>query len=294
MHRAHIDLHVNLWLNTNHYLITRGGFAMPMSMLVLGDSYDYCEGSSRVSSWWQTQLLRQLTDCQDICLVHEKGDVEGGKNWVTRVTLGKHEIKTIAQTGRRSDQLLHEIQREIKDEKYDWVIVGIGVNNQFQYGDNEERKKQYQQDIEKIIQHAIAAANGNSARVIMHSIPYWQVTPAGLDQNTHDYRNKKYHIQKENIKNEIDCYNQIAQSVAEKKGIRFVNITKISEKLGSQPGMVVSDELHYSSKAYEELFIKPLSEAMKKRREKCRLFSGIKKTDDASSTVSTSRHCNLS
>lgn len=86
----------------------------PEKILVLGDSYAYCEDVPDINDRWPTTLLRQITKSTAQC---EVLPISPQKNWerekwVTRVKLDKHEVTTIAQTGRRSDELLKAILHE--------------------------------------------------------------------------------------------------------------------------------------------------------------------------------------
>jgi len=234
-----------------------------MKILIWGDSYACCDGVRDINSWWPVQLLRRLTQSTAQPTVHARckaGASNSRDEWLSRVTLGQHEVTIIAQTGKRSDELWTAVDLENATQpliNYNWVIIGVGANNQFQYG--AEDTSGYEEDLVKLVKLASIATGARPNRVIMYSIPYWHLTPNGASEETSKYRQDKYKVE-DNSSNQvqIDAYNQIARSVARKRGISFVDITPISAQIGTQAKMVTEDKLHYSPQAFDALFLQPL------------------------------------
>jgi lysophospholipase L1-like esterase len=144
-------------------------------------------------------------------------------------------LRIIAQTGWRTDQLKNAIlnqNQDIKDSVFSIVTLCIGVNNQYQSGNPDT----YRTEFEQLLQIALARAGGKRERVFVISIPDYAYTPFGQGNAT--------------ISNEIDQYNTINQSITLQYGIAYVNITDISRGGLQIPGLVASDGLHPSSTQY--------------------------------------------
>lgn len=233
-------------------------------LVVLGDSYVY-EGIEDVESRWPTQLLHKITGSNAVISASD-AEVKQDSSWVTQVKLGEHEVITIAKTGKRSDELLAEASLRTKLlANADWIIIGVGVNDAFQAEPSRASLSRYQKNIESLITLAKDASNTQSQQIMLYSIPYWSVTPAGLKQKTYGDRAEKYKLQlydlAENRRHAIEdiCrYNTVASSVAWSQGIHFVNISLVSKWMGLAPGMVLEDGLHYAPAAFPKLFIEPL------------------------------------
>jgi len=144
-------------------------------------------------------------------------------------------LKIIAQTGWRTDQLQNAIQNqnpEIKDSTFSIVTLCIGVNNQYQGGNPET----YRTEFEQLLNTALTRAGGRRERVFVVSIPDYAYTPFGQGNAT--------------ISQQIDQFNTINQSITLQYGIAYVNITDISRQGLQTPGLVASDGLHPSASQY--------------------------------------------
>ena len=144
-------------------------------------------------------------------------------------------LKIIAQTGWRTDQLKNAIQNqnpEIKDSTFSIVTLCIGVNNQYQGGNPET----YRTEFEQLLNTALTRAGGRRERVFVVSIPDYAYTPFGQGNAT--------------ISQQIDQFNTINQSITLQYGIAYVNITDISRQGLQTPGLVASDGLHPSASQY--------------------------------------------
>ena len=147
------------------------------------------------------------------------------------------ETDIIATTGWRTDDLINAINTEKPSENYDFVTLLIGVNNQYQG----RSFSQYENEFPQLLMTAINLAQGEKNRVIVVSIPDYAYTPFGQNSGN-----------PEQISEEIDAYNAYAREVAERRGVRFVNITDITRRGIAEPNLVARDGLHPSADAYAE------------------------------------------
>lgn len=148
------------------------------------------------------------------------------------IDFGPPEI--IAKTGWTTDELQEALKGYTFREKYDFVTLLIGVNNQYR-GRTVEN---YKPEFESLLQQAIRLAANDAAHVVVISIPDWGATPfaAGRDR--------------EQIAEEINAYNTAAKTIAEKNGAHFVDITEGSRDAAEDPDLVAADGLHPSGKEY--------------------------------------------
>ena len=200
----------------------------PLTFLALGDSYTIGESVSE-SERWPVQLSDSLAS---------KG-----------VTIEKTDI--IATTGWTTEELLAGIEDASPDTTYDLVSLLIGVNNQYRGYDIST----YRIEFEELLQQAISFTGGDPSKVFVVSIPNYGVTPFGQTRG------------EDEIRKELLEYDAIAEDIATKYEIPFVNITPISEQAKTYPALVASDDLHPSGKMYtlwvEEIL--PIVEEMLKQ-----------------------------
>lgn len=145
--------------------------------------------------------------------------------------------KIIAQTGWRTDNLQSAISAqsaEIGDSIFSIVTLCIGVNNQYQNGNFETYKAQFEQ----LLQTAITRAGGRKNRVFVLSIPDWAFTPFGHGSP--------------DVSQEIDAYNAANQTISSIYGVHYVNVTGISRRGLMEPSLVAFDGLHPSALQYSE------------------------------------------
>lgn len=186
------------------------------SVLALGDSYTIGEGVD-VNHRWPVLMVKQLN--------------ERGKSFATP--------KIIAKTGWTTDELDAGIKQEELAEKYDWVTLLIGVNNQYRGREIDEYRTQFRQ----LLKLAIERAGNNPKRVIVLSIPDWGVTPFALK------RNRDPAI----IAKEIDQFNQVNREVTAELAAHYIDITKLTRDAANEPSKyLVADELHPSAEMYEQ------------------------------------------
>lgn len=200
------------------------------SILALGDSYTIGEGVE-AQERWPMQLAK---------LLNEKG----------RTTSNP---KIIAKTGWTTDELQSGIDREELAERYDWVTLLIGVNNQYRERNIEEYRLQFRQ----LLELAIKKAGGDPSRVIVLSIPDWGVTPFAVKRNRDP----------ELIAKQIDQFNEVNREETTKRKAVYIDITKLTRDAASNPGKyLVADELHPSAEMYAQ-WAELVSRVILNRRE---------------------------
>jgi len=185
---------------------------MPLRILALGDSYTIGEGVAE-SERWPEQLAERLRTYS--------------------IPVG--EVKIIARNGWRTDQLRDSVLANQPGNDWDWVLLLIGVNNQYR-GLSPDA---YHREFGELLQQAIAFAGGDPQRVLVLSIPDWSVTPFGSVGGNPG-----------KIAGEIDTFNAINRSLAQSAGVRYVDITPISRQAPQDPDLIAADGLHPSGKMY--------------------------------------------
>lgn len=192
-----------------------------LSILCLGDSYTIGE-AVQANENFPNQLSRLLID---------KG-----------VKVSSLEI--IATTGWTTSSLIEKIisRSDLLNNRYDLVTLLIGVNNQYQNLPIEI----YIKEFEELLMRSIEFVSGKASQVFVLSIPDYSYTPFGQSKDPFK------------ISSEIDIYNQINRSIAERYSVNYLNITDYTRGGLNDPLLVASDDLHPSSKLYaivaKELF----------------------------------------
>ncbi len=146
----------------------------------------------------------------------------------------------IAQTGWRTDQLINAIfaATEIQDSIFSLVTLCIGVNNQYQNGNLEQYKTQF----EALLKTAIIRAGNRKKRVIVVSIPDWAFTIYG----------QNYPGGGASVSAKIDEYNAANKVIADQYQVHYVNVTGSSRQGITRPELVAIDGLHPSAVQYSE------------------------------------------
>lgn len=181
------------------------------SILCLGDSYTVGEGVP----------LQESFPYQLIQLLRKKN-----------VSFQPPEI--VAKTGWTTFELADFIINHSLCDHYDFVILLIGVNNQYRELGIEE----YSEEFEFLLKKAIHLADGKSDHVCVLSIPDWGVTPFAKEKNAHK------------IATAIDHFNEVNNAISEKYGTRYLEITSVSREVKSDPHSLAADGLHPSGKIY--------------------------------------------
>ena len=148
------------------------------------------------------------------------------------------EFRIIAKSGWTTQELIAGMDTANVLPSYDLVTMLIGVNNQYQGYD----LNIYQQDFEELINRAVDLAGGNPAKVVVLSIPDYSLTEYAEILN----------LDKQQITNEIDAYNQVAQEICNQQGTFFCDITELSRLAGNDPTLSAPDGLHPSGLMYKQ------------------------------------------
>lgn len=146
--------------------------------------------------------------------------------------------KIIATTGWTTNELQNAIKQVNLTEKYDFVTLLIGVNNQYRGYSIETYKKEFSE----LLQQAIAFANGDKNKVFVVSIPDWGVTPFanGGPRSA------------QTIAEEIDIFNAANKQITLAAGVSYTDITPASRNAANDLALVASDGLHPSGKMYNQ------------------------------------------
>jgi lysophospholipase L1-like esterase len=183
--------------------------------LALGDSYTIGEGASPADRW-PVQLAG---------LLRQKGSAVG-------------DPQIIAKTGWTVRELSAGIDAAAPRGSFDLVTLLIGVNDQYRGGDPET----YRSDFVQMLARAVGFAGGKAGRVVVLSIPDWGVTPFARESGRDPAR----------IAAEIGRFNAVGREETLRAGARFVDITPVSLRAGSDSAQLVADGLHYSGSMYGE------------------------------------------
>ncbi|HEY4197948.1 MAG TPA: SGNH/GDSL hydrolase family protein [Mucilaginibacter sp.] len=142
----------------------------------------------------------------------------------------------IATTGWTTDELIDAILKsDIKNKKYDFVTLLVGVNDQYRELNQDDYKIKFQQ----VLNTAINFAGGKKDHVFVLSIPDYGVTPFGKGNES-------------TIGPQIDQFNAINKQISVNAGINYLDITAISRLAKNDPDMIAVDGLHPSAKMYLE------------------------------------------
>lgn len=181
--------------------------------LFLGDSYTIGEGVPLFDNY-PSQLIHLLRQAGLPCAAPE----------------------IIAKTGYTSDELLGQIANTIFLPTYDFVMLLIGVNNEYRGRDTEPFKA----DLETLVQKAISLCLNKEEGVIMLNIPDYGRTPFVEAEK------------KPVVAERIDWFNSVCHEVAQKYNTGFIDVCSLSRHPDIENGYLASDNLHYSGKAYKE------------------------------------------
>ncbi|MBL0144864.1 MAG: SGNH/GDSL hydrolase family protein [Chitinophagaceae bacterium] len=146
----------------------------------------------------------------------------------------------IATTGWTTDELDTAINAANITATFDIVTLLIGVNNQYRGRD----VNNFQIEFEHLIQRAIQFANNKPNNVFVLSIPDWGVTPFA------EGRDRK------KITEEIDAYNLVCKTAAQKFNTHYIDITIAHRLDGSKEDFLATDKLHPNGKEYKKWAIK--------------------------------------
>jgi len=142
----------------------------------------------------------------------------------------------IATTGWTTDNLITAIAGEgisLNTQKFDFVTLLIGVNDQYQHLSLENYRVKFAQ----VLNTAIGFANGDTSKVFVLSIPDWGVTPFAAGQDSIIYP-------------QITAFNAVNEGISKSAGVNYLNITDISRMAATDTSLIALDGLHPSGKMY--------------------------------------------
>jgi lysophospholipase L1-like esterase len=181
-------------------------------MLCLGDSYTIGEGVAERERW--PALLA---------------------DWLGVRGIPTAAPRVIAKTGWTTTELAAAIEDAALAPPHDLVTLLIGVNDQYRDWPEDDFPARHA----GLLETAIGLAGGRSRRCLAISIPDWGVTAFGArDRRGPDA-----------IGAAIDRYNAMARANAERRGVRFVDITALSRS-PELAGALAEDGLHPSAAQY--------------------------------------------
>jgi lysophospholipase L1-like esterase len=140
----------------------------------------------------------------------------------------------VAKTGWTTFELAEHILHHQLAEKYDFVTLLIGVNNQYRGLEIDD----YKEEFEFLLKKAIQFADQKAEHVIVLSIPDWAATPFAKKE------------EKEKIAEAIRSFNKINKQISATHNVHYIDITGDSLAASSDSEMVAKDKLHYSGKQH--------------------------------------------
>lgn len=182
------------------------------TLLCLGDSYTIGEAV----------LLQQSFPYQTVQLLRREG-----------FDFAAPEI--VAKTGWTTEELQEAMAGYRFSEKYDFVTLLIGVNNQYRHLE----LLLYQQQFEALLNKSIELAGGKKDHVFVLSIPDYSVTPFAVDKNP------------ELVHKEIDEYNKLNKAICIQYKLPFLDNTERVREMQITDHLIAEDGLHPSGNEYE-------------------------------------------
>jgi lysophospholipase L1-like esterase len=181
--------------------------------LALGDSYTIGE-QVPITCSFPYRLMQQLR--------------EAG------VDLAAPEI--VAVTGYTGSELEALMAQHRFSERYDFVTLLIGVNNQYRGQSVEE----FAPSFHRLLAAAIGFAADRPERVFVISIPDWGQTPFAKERDV------------VKIGEEIDAYNLFCREASETAGVLFTDITTSQRMNAHDAARLAPDLLHPSAVEYAD------------------------------------------
>lgn len=140
-------------------------------------------------------------------------------------------VDIIAKRGWTTKDLLDHLPY---GNDYDLVTLLIGVNDLYDGVVFED----FVSGVNQLIVSALNFANNRADRVRVLSIPDYTFTPFAKAREI-------------NVSKDIDRYNQSIEKEGGSRGISYLDITSMTRRGLDEEGLIASDELHLSPKAYQ-------------------------------------------
>ena len=182
-----------------------------LNILALGDSYTIGTSVSAADRWPVLLQQRLIADGESV-----------------------RAPEIIARNGWTTANLQAGLAGGSKRDRYDWVTLMIGVNNQFQGRSLDE----FRQQLAKLIERSVVLAGGKPARVIVLSIPDWGVSDYGRAAGA------------KAISRDIARFNSVVKQQAAMSNVAFVDVGPFVEKARNDKSYLASDRLHFSRKMH--------------------------------------------
>ena len=160
-------------------------------------------------------------------------------------------VNVIARTGWTTDDLLAAMSVQSLSEEYDMVSLLIGVNDQYRGGNPEDYRPRFRE----LLEQAIALAGDDPKKVIVLSIPDWEVTPFANQMS----RSARLFS--------IDAFNKVNLNESQAYGVRYIDITPISRRVIEDKELLAPDGLHPSGTMYTLWVQKMLPQVLDVLRE---------------------------
>jgi len=180
---------------------------------VIGDSYSIGEGASPNESW--PAVLTRHLNAQGL-----------------RVDL----VANPSRTGWTTQQAIDLELPIFLGAKPNFATLQIGVNDWVQGIDAETFRKHF-----ALLADRMLEVLPNKNRLLIVTIPDFGVTPTG-----------PRYARGRNISEGISRFNQIIAEESKKRGLRVVDVFRLSKRMDNDSTLVAADGLHPSAKEYAE------------------------------------------
>jgi len=140
----------------------------------------------------------------------------------------------IATTGWTTDELAASIREHNIREKFSFVTLLIGVNNQFRGRSLDN----YREEFKQLLDQAMVFAGGQPQNVFVLSVPDWGATPFAEGKD------------RQKIAREIDEYNTACKEITIANKCQYLEITASTREHGQDKQYLAADGLHPSTKEY--------------------------------------------
>lgn len=181
-----------------------------MKWLALGDSYTVGEDVATEDAW-PAQVNRRVA-CE----------IAGAK------------VDVIAKTGWATRDLLRALDEAPPALDYDVVALLIGVNDQYRG----RAVAAFREDLERLLQRAIACAGGRVERTLVIAIPDWSVTPFAASRD------------RAALATALDTLNRMVADAAKRFAMPWIDIVDLSRRAATDLTWLAPDGLHPSGAMY--------------------------------------------